>query len=330
MTGSRFIRALVCAIFLAIVQGCAATSLPPPISISASTVRPIATAPYEINEEGWYIVEARINGRGPYRLIMDTGATITAIFEKARQPDIFYETGAPPKRILGVNGTRVAEPVFVGDISIGDAALRNHVGVVIPDWKGDTENQPDGLLGLDYLKQFITVVDPITKTVAFYHHDNPPTDIIAQLGRMPMSVSKFNQTTTGLYTIVMNINGRRIPTIFDLGANYTVMNYNAFRRLTSGIYIDKPGPIANTGTRIKGAFGDETIARALTTGPIRADRISWGERTLIIYNAAIFRELAVHTKPYGLFGADFLRDRQFVINFTENSLYISGPIIAAR
>ena len=51
----------------------------------------LATVPYEINENKGIVVEARVNGQGPFAFTLDTGASISVVFD-----DLSNELGLEP------------------------------------------------------------------------------------------------------------------------------------------------------------------------------------------------------------------------------------------
>lgn len=289
----------------------------------AQAAEPLASVPYRIAFNGWYAVDVTVNGEGPYSFIVDTGATLTAVFENIT----FYQSFAPAdgaeRRVLGVTGAQNLPAALIGDIDVGGLHLKNHIGVIIPNWEGPGP-KPYGVLGLDFLSRYIVFFNTAEKRIEFYDPNNPPTDIMRDMTRTRLRYSKFNQQERGLYNITLKIAGRRIPCIFDLGAVGTMINYRAMRRLLGGVYIDAPRATGvTTGSKIRDVFGDEDIARAFRAGPIKVGRATWGTRVLIVYNAGIFQDLGLYNKSYGLLGSDLLRDRNFIIDFADERFYVT-------
>jgi predicted aspartyl protease len=105
------------------------------------------------------IVDAKINGGTPTRLLLDTGADSTLI-----SPLVLSAAGAPltrggtATRITGVTGTSDVQRVAVESIEIGEARVSG-LQVVAHDM-----GQPgiDGLLGRDFLDRFKVTIDSST------------------------------------------------------------------------------------------------------------------------------------------------------------------------
>ena len=105
-------------------------------------------APLHSSGSGLY-VNANINGR-PSRMLLDTGATYTAISHAtARAVGARGLASAPVVELSTANGVVEARLTTLSTIDINGALVRN-VQVVVLDSFGDL----DGLLGLSYLRHF--------------------------------------------------------------------------------------------------------------------------------------------------------------------------------
>ncbi len=102
------------------------------------------------------IVDARLNGRGPARLILDTGATSTLI-----NPLVLTALGvsfqsAQPARGRGIGGTVEGFTVRVDSIDVGGA---RHGPLRVFAHDGGLGLDADGLLGRDFLDNFSITID---------------------------------------------------------------------------------------------------------------------------------------------------------------------------
>ncbi|MEO1241228.1 MAG: aspartyl protease family protein [Pseudomonadota bacterium] len=293
------------------------------VSVRTAAAEPVASIPYRIEYNGWYTVDITVNGRGPYQFIVDTGATLTAVFENMTESQDFEPADVPEKRVLGIIGAQELPAVKIGGLEAGGIRLDDHVGVIIPDWD-DPGPKPHGVLGLDFLSRYIVLFDAVRQRIEFFDPGNPPTDEAADMTRTRLRFSTFNRDYGGLYTINVSIANRTIPCIVDLGADGTLLNYRTMRRLLGGIYVDPRRETGSTtGSKIRDVFGDESAALSIRAGPIRINGARWDRRTFLIYNAGIFQELGINRKSYGLLGADLLRDRSFIFDFPNERFYVT-------
>lgn len=123
---------------------------------SAGSSAPAGGARIQFTPGQKIMVDARLNGRGPARLILDTGATSTLI-----NPLVLSALGvsfqsAQPARGRGIGGTVDAFTVRVDSIDVGGA---RHGPVRVFAHDGGLGLDVDGLLGRDFLDNFSITID---------------------------------------------------------------------------------------------------------------------------------------------------------------------------
>jgi len=125
------------------------------------------SGPTTVNYEKWgnsIIVRARLNGRGPFRFILDTGAEMTLI-----SPRVARQIGAPPLErridVLGVNGKPVAASlVRLDEVSLGASKVRRLRAAAHAIPAINSQNVA-GLLGQDFLNHFVFQLNPSARTL---------------------------------------------------------------------------------------------------------------------------------------------------------------------
>ena len=96
-----------------------------------------------------------INDQGPFRLVLDTGATHSAVSARvAAALGIAPEAGSPVN-LQGVTGTRVVPTIKVDSIVVGDLELRARRLPIIDDALGGA----DGVLGTEGLQDKRLFID---------------------------------------------------------------------------------------------------------------------------------------------------------------------------
>jgi hypothetical protein len=144
------------------------------------------TVPLEVLDTGHIALKARINGKGPFRMILDTGAPICLINPKAaeRAGMITKEEAKQPPILLGLTGMGVMHSLDVGDVHLKDvnAMVMDHPIVAL---LADVEGPLDGILGFTFFAHYRMTLDYAAGTVSFSPVDYVPTDIFGSLlGRM--------------------------------------------------------------------------------------------------------------------------------------------------
>jgi hypothetical protein len=79
---------------------------------------------------GWPVIELRINGKGPYRFLLDTGATITMVSEELNRE---LALSMPADSLAApADGPAPPPTVTMHEVGIGDAMLEDLIAVVAP------------------------------------------------------------------------------------------------------------------------------------------------------------------------------------------------------
>lgn len=112
------------------------------------------------------IVPVLINGTGPVELILDTGANVTMItWDQAKKLGLDPERG-DPIRLLGVGATNVVSVIPIESLNLGGAEVRNLEITVHPAFGS-------GLLGMDFLSDFRTEINPAENQLTLVAQPGP-------------------------------------------------------------------------------------------------------------------------------------------------------------
>jgi predicted aspartyl protease len=288
----------------------------------AFAAAPIAEIPYRIDYDGAITIEATIDGRGPYDFIVDTGATLSLVFQNLAARETFAPTGGPPRRVLGITGSAVLDTYRIGDIAVGAASLDDHIGVIIPDWAAPRKS-PAGVIGLDFLRRYAIVFNVRERTMSLYRHGEIPKDRIDSWRSIRLRANTYAAASGALYSAKGLIN--RSPTTFliDLGSGTTLINYRAAEAMFSSVVGRDLGEGFTTGSRLKDVFDDRTKVRTALINRIQIGRLSWRRVGVIVHNAPIFDEIGVQRLPFALLGADLIMGGDFALDFGEHRLYLA-------
>lgn len=133
----------------------------PAVAVQADTAK--GEVPMKVAGHGGAVlmVEAQINGAGPFNLVLDTGATLTCLDERlAAQLQLRRKRGAVGLG-AGVGGSGRVALVDVDSIRLGASTVSNLTACVL-----DLRHLRDlgaggvsGLLGLNFLTRFNVALD---------------------------------------------------------------------------------------------------------------------------------------------------------------------------
>ena len=156
---------------------------------------PVAVKPtpvkFELVPSGHFIVKVKLNGKGPYNLIFDTGAPATLI-----TPRIAKDAGLtkdvkdkPPIALFGMMGSISVKEFQVGDVKAENvsAMILDHPTVkVFSDEYEPKYGKIDGIVGFPFFAQFRMTVDYAAKEMTFVPSGYKAGDAMGDLSKAMM------------------------------------------------------------------------------------------------------------------------------------------------
>ena len=171
----RSIALLVSAALLAgLVPALIAQDVPPAKSLKV-------TLPFELVASNHMVVEAKINDKGPFRLIFDSGAPVSLLGNKAAEESGTIAKGAPRSFLMAMRGEGTIKELEVGDLKAKD------IPVIILDHPtlkalGGFLGRPlDGIIGFTFFARYRTTIDYQAKLMTLEPVDFEVRDILKEL-----------------------------------------------------------------------------------------------------------------------------------------------------
>jgi hypothetical protein len=202
------------------------------------------------------VVDVRINGKGPYRFIFDTGASLTVIDAELKETLALHP----------VPGMRAAAPghggpaptiASVESLAVGSATLRGATVALMPLGGLPGDPRPRGVLSaLSFPGHLVTF-------------DYPAKKIRIAKGKLgdPDSMTTFAyESDDPLPTVPVRVAGREVRVHLDTGSGYGLMLPNRF--LEELPLASKPEP----GGTAKVHGGEAPITKARVNGAIKVGR----------------------------------------------------------
>lgn len=200
-----------------------ATPSPQPGADAAPT-RPDAmyASPTRADRVGRILAAVEINGKGPYRFIVDTGANSSAL-----APGVAEELGLPQVQggvqVHGVTGTAMLPAVHVESLRVGGIVLPPATLPLLP---GDIFAGADGILGVAGIQQMRIDVDFLKDRVEI----TPSSGKRAPSGYLTVRASLWQG---GLLLVDGRVGNVPTKVIIDTGAERTIGNMQLREALAS-------------------------------------------------------------------------------------------------
>ena len=288
----------------------------------ARAAEPLADIPFRVSSDGNILVGVKINGHGPYGFILDTGSTITLAFQNLSEIEHFEPIGGAPLRILAITGAEFYDAYHMGEISIGEARLSDHIGVLVEDWAAPRQT-PAGVLGLDFLTKYALAFEVGANRVKIYERGALTRRELSGFKKANLVAFRFANAADTLFTLRGSIRKRTVKFLIDIGSGSTMLNYKAASAVFAGTVRRTGAEGMTTGSRIRDVFDDRQSLRTALIGTMRVGPVVYDNVGVWVYDAPIFEELGVEKTSFGLFGADLILRQDFVLDFGEQKIYFA-------
>ncbi|HEY2809152.1 MAG TPA: aspartyl protease family protein [Steroidobacteraceae bacterium] len=180
--------------------------------IIVQTTEPKYAAPTRRDRIGRIWAPVMIDGKGPYRMVLDTGANHSAITARTAQLMASELTSESNIRVTGFTGTAVVPAVHVNHMEVGELYIGSCNLPVLSDVFGGAQ----GVLGIEGLedKRIYADFGNDKLTITRSHGEPPGRDFAAVPLRM----------LNGLLVADVRVGNVRAKAIIDTGAQGTVAN----------------------------------------------------------------------------------------------------------
>jgi membrane-associated protease RseP (regulator of RpoE activity) len=149
---------------------------------------PAVVVPFELLRTGHMTVMVKVNGKGPYKLIFDTGAPITLLNNKvAREAGLLKNVPRSPFTIFGAMGEARVRTLEVGGQKADNvsAMVMDHPTV---EAISRAFGPIDGIVGFPFFARFKMTLDYQARTMTFVPNGFKPPDAAKAIEAMIMTM----------------------------------------------------------------------------------------------------------------------------------------------
>ncbi len=278
-----------------------------------------ALIPFELHGRRPH-VNVRINGKGPFNFVLDTGASSCVLSnEAAAKLGIRPVAAGGQARAVGGSGTFPIVYGVLKSLELGPVRIET-VPVYLRDIQSlNSQNaRVDGFLGLSTLADFILTLDYPQQTLGLRYapRDTAPRSLpsAAPAGdsttRLP-----FRMTESGLISIEAQLDdGHILNFIFDSGASASVVDQSVVERHNWQSKI-----LPDQCVRIVGAAGASEKVPVLAIGAMRIYDLVRPDLRLPVIDMRRLNESSGFEQS-GILGGDFLSHCRIEIDFRQQQI----------
>lgn len=275
----------------ALLLGAAESAVPPVMDdVAVVAPEPRYVAPTLRDRVGRIWAPVAIDGRGPFRLVLDTGASHSAVTAKVAEA-LGLEPELDSTMLLrGATGSLAVPTIRVASLEVGDLLIEPRRLAIVPDALGGAE----GVLGTEGLADKRVFID-------------------FRADRIEIRRSHSQRAAVGFVTVPVrfmrgrllvanaSVGGVKVKAIIDTGGQATLGNLALRQALLRQNARNKSVPDTVTGTTLDEQTGDRAA-----TPPIELGSITVRSPAMTFVDLEIFRYWRLTREPAMLIGMDVL------------------------
>jgi hypothetical protein len=268
---------------------------------------PRYVAPTRRDQIGRIWAPVYINGRGPFRLVLDTGASHSGVTAMVALALGLPTDQSPPVTLRGVTGSATVPTIRVNTLNVGDVAVDSPTLPIVPDAMGGAE----GVLGYEGLANKRIMIDfrHDQITIAYSRGERSGRDFV----RIPFRSLRGQQPSAALIVVDAMVGTVRTKAIIDTGGQTTIANL-ALRAALGRRAKGRPDQII--GATMVAEDGEIIATPAIELGSIKM--VDPGVTFADLY---IFRQWKLTAEPAILIGMDALGVLDtLIIDYREHEL----------
>jgi predicted aspartyl protease len=231
-----------------------------------------------------------INGRGPFRLVLDTGASHSGVTAPVADLLGIPVDASSPVVLHGVTGSGTVPTIRVDSLSVGDLDVDSQILPILADAFGGAQ----GVLGGQGLADKRIFID-------FKHDQIMITYSHGERAAHGFVAVPFHSVRGALILINAQVGGVAAKAIIDTGAQVTIAN----RALRTALLRSEGNP-GGARDRIQGVTLEVEDGMQAPTPTITVGGIAIRNATVTYADAPIFEQWRLHDEPTIIIGMDVL------------------------
>lgn len=255
--------------------------------VQVSAPEPRYVAPTRRDRIGRIWAPVYINGHGPFRLVLDTGASHSGVTAHVAADLGIPLDESPPVMLRGVTGSAEVPTIRVDTFTIGDLTLHPAILPIVVDALGGA----DGILGTEGLEDKRIYIDfrHDTITIRRSHFERADSGFIT----VPLLRSNL-----GLIVMKASVGGVPVKAILDTGGQSTIGNLSMRRAML------RQARSAARPETIIGVTTDQQSGESFSTPPIRFGQVRIEGARVTYGDMRIFDHWKLNDEPVVLIGMD--------------------------
>jgi hypothetical protein len=219
----------------------------------------LGAVPFDLSEDRTILVPVRVDGQGPFRFLLDTGASQSVVSESLARR--FGVAIASRTVMLTPAGHRTTRPMArLSRLELGGVGASDILVTVLPDDLLSVQHRVDGVIGQDLLSAHVYTIDYARKVVIWHTVPLTPSGTklrVEQQGGQVFVLLPQTSATSGALKMIPDTGadglvlfsrpGKTLPpmTPLDVGLLRTVSGHRLVRRVLLDEFVAGDIPLRN-------------------------------------------------------------------------------------
>jgi predicted aspartyl protease len=170
-------------------------------------------SPFDLHDGGDIVVRVTLNGNGPFRFLLDTGSSRSAV--SASVANALMLVPLAETALITPTGRGERPIAVLRRLELGAAPPTNVLAMIVPDAELQPSRGVDGIVGQDVLGSLTYTIDYVKRHIVW--HVTPPADVDGH--RLTLSRSDYGL----LVTLPQRSGSEDLHFVPDTGANGWVL-----------------------------------------------------------------------------------------------------------
>lgn len=278
----------------------------------------IINLPYKISEQGLILVDAAIDDGPPVAMIIDSGATRSALYENVYER-LDVEASSNMVNIFGLTGSGTRPEVTLPFLELDGHKIETVPMAVLETSAQNaslTSSKIGGLIGLDVLKNYYIFFDQNRRVLSLIPAQYAAPNLPVSWAHVTLKSNPYKTDDLALKYIDLRMNGQIVPALFDTGSEFNLINWPA---------IKHPQIWANRRKlreqwELAGAIGTFKPQLNVKGLDLRSGPKSWTEQDFLILDFDNLDILGVENQPFIIAGSHMFTDTTFWLDFNQGKM----------
>ena len=268
----------------------------------------IINLPIIKSENGLILVPTSIDEGDPVLMIIDTGATRSAIYES-----FYYRLGLEKTKetvqIHGMVESGLRPEIILPHLDLDNKRIENLTFAVLEKFaqKSKSSDKIGGLIGLDILDSFYLFFDHERQILSLIPIKYSPPILPNSWSRVALNSNPYIDDGRNLKYFDIRVTGQIVPALFDTGSEFNLINWLAIKHphiLTTRRKLEDEWKLAGA----VGKFAPRTRVKLVG---FRSGQKFWSGRDFLVLDFDSLQKLGIKDRPFIIAGTNMFTKSTF-------------------